>query len=71
MRFGWTIFLWTFIFKLLLYPLEKDTLRSSAMTKMIAPKLQQIKDKYKDDEEMAPFAKPGCFFFVFATNMCR
>ncbi|CAJ1385802.1 unnamed protein product [Effrenium voratum] len=50
--FGWTIFLWTFIFKLLLYPLEKDTLRSSAMTKMIAPKLQQIKEKYKDDEEM-------------------
>lgn len=51
--FGWAIFIWTFIFKLLLFPLEKDSLRMSAMTKMLAPKVEQIQKKFKDDEATA------------------
>lgn len=51
--FGWAIFIWTFIFKLLLFPLEKDSLKMSAMTKMLAPKVAQIEKKFKDDKETA------------------
>lgn len=55
--FGWAILIWTFIFKSLLYPLESQSLRTSAMTKMLAPKVAQIEEKFKDKPEIAATRK--------------
>jgi len=51
--FGWTILVWTFLFKLLLYPLEEGSNRTQAMMQMLDPKVKEIKEKFKDNNEEA------------------
>eukprot|EP00439_Symbiodinium_sp_Y106_P052265 s750_g7.t1 len=43
--FGWAVLAYTFFIKVLLYPLEKPSLRTLSLSKMLAPKMADMKEK--------------------------
>ena len=48
-NWGWTIIVFTILVKLLFFPLSAAGFRSMAKTKMITPKMQAIRERYKGD----------------------
>ena len=49
-NFGFVIILFSLIIKFVLYPLTKTSLQSMKKMQMLAPKIAEIKEKYKDDQ---------------------
>lgn len=49
-NFGVSIILFSILMKLLLYPLSITQMRSARKMQIIAPEMQKIRDKYKDDQ---------------------
>lgn len=50
--FGWTILLYTLLIKALTFPLERPGLRNAAVTKMLSGKLDEIKERYKGNDQV-------------------
>ncbi len=50
-NYGIAIILLTILIKVLLYPLTKKSLQSTAKMQTLNPKMQEIKTKYKDDSQ--------------------
>jgi YidC/Oxa1 family membrane protein insertase len=50
-NWGFTIIIVTFLLKLLFYPLSEASGRSMAKMKALAPRLNNLRDTYKDDRE--------------------
>lgn len=50
-NWGWAILILTLIIKLVFYPLSAASYRSMANMRRLAPKLQQIKERYGDDRQ--------------------
>ncbi|CAE7632465.1 ALB3.2 [Symbiodinium microadriaticum] len=48
---GFAIIFYTLLIKLLTFPLNQTSLRSSAIMQLIRPKVEQIQRKYKSDQE--------------------
>ncbi|TFW20400.1 membrane protein insertase YidC, partial [Massilia arenosa] len=48
-NWGWTIVAFTVLLKLLFFPLSAAGFRSMARVKLVTPKLQAIRERYKDD----------------------
>ncbi len=48
-NWGWTIILLTLLIKLVFYPLSAASYKSMAKMKLVAPRMQQLKEKYGDD----------------------
>lgn len=48
-NYGISIIIFAFLMKLLLYPLSITQMRSARKMQVIAPEMQKIRDKYKDD----------------------
>jgi YidC/Oxa1 family membrane protein insertase len=48
-NWGWAIVLLTLIIKLAVYPLYSASYRSMAKMKKLAPRMQQLQERYKDD----------------------
>lgn len=48
---GWTIIILTVLIKLLLYPLSKKSIQGQKSLQNLQPKLEAIKQKYKDNKE--------------------
>jgi YidC/Oxa1 family membrane protein insertase len=49
-NYGFVIILFSLIIKFVLYPLTKTSLQSMKKMQMLAPKIKEIKEKYKDDQ---------------------
>lgn len=49
--FGWTIVAYTLFIKVLFYPLQQGQLKSTSMMQLLAPKVKEIQERYKDDPE--------------------
>jgi YidC/Oxa1 family membrane protein insertase len=49
-NYGFVIILFSLIIKFVLYPLTKTSLQSMKKMQMLAPKIAEIKEKYKDDQ---------------------
>lgn len=49
--FGWSIVLYTCFVKLIFYPLQQDSLKSTSMMQLMQPKVKEIQEAYKDDPE--------------------
>ena len=64
-NWGWTIVLFTFLVRLVLFPLSYKGLMSMNKTRDLAPKVKELKEKYKDDpaklnqQTMAMYKKHG------------
>lgn len=64
-NFGLAILAFTVVVKLLLFPLADHSYRSMAKMKLVAPKIQDMRERYKDDmqrqsqEMMALYKKEG------------
>jgi YidC/Oxa1 family membrane protein insertase len=50
-NWGWAIILLTVIIKMAFYPLSAASYKSMAKMRKVAPKLQQVKDRYGDDKQ--------------------
>jgi YidC/Oxa1 family membrane protein insertase len=50
-NWGWSIIAVTFLLKLAFYPLSEASGKSMAKMKLVAPRLKQIQETYKDDRE--------------------
>lgn len=50
-NWGWTIVVLTILIKLAFYPLSAASYRSMAKMKLVAPRLQALKEKYGDDRQ--------------------
>jgi YidC/Oxa1 family membrane protein insertase len=50
-NWGWSIVAITFLLKLAFYPLSESSGKSMAKMKLVAPRLKQIQETYKDDRE--------------------
>jgi YidC/Oxa1 family membrane protein insertase len=50
-NWGWTIVLLTVLIKAIFYPLSAASYRSMAKMKMVAPRLQALKEKFGDDRQ--------------------
>jgi YidC/Oxa1 family membrane protein insertase len=48
-NWGWAIIVVTILLKLVLYPLSEISGRSAAKMKLIAPRMKQLQEQYKDD----------------------
>ena len=48
-NYGLVIIIFSFIIKILLYPLSISQMRSSSKMQLLAPKMQELREKYKDD----------------------
>ncbi|MBV1775592.1 membrane protein insertase YidC [Burkholderiaceae bacterium DAT-1] len=48
-NWGWAIVIMTFIIKIALYPLAASSARSMAKMKLLAPRMERLKEKYGDD----------------------
>ena len=49
-NYGFVIILFSLIIKFVLYPLTKTSLQSMKKMQMLAPKINELKEKYKDDQ---------------------
>lgn len=50
-NWGWSIILLTLLIKLAFYPLSVASYRSMAQMKKLQPRMQQLKERYKDDRQ--------------------
>lgn len=50
-NWGWSIIVLTFLIKLAFYPLSAASYRSMAKMKLLAPRLQRLKEQYGDDRQ--------------------
>ncbi len=50
-NWGWSIILLTLLIKLVFYPLSVASYRSMAQMKKLQPRMQQLKERYKDDRQ--------------------
>ncbi len=50
-NWGWTIILVTFLIKLAFYPLSETSGRSMAKMRLLAPRIKNIQERYKDNRE--------------------
>ena len=50
-NWGWTIIAFTVLMKVVLFPLSASSFRSMAKTKQLQPKMQSIRDRYKEDPQ--------------------
>lgn len=50
-NWGWSIIFVTFLIKVVLYPLSETSYRSMAKMKTLAPRLNVLRETYKDDKE--------------------
>src|SRR5690606_30357145 len=50
-NWGWAIVAVTFLLKLLFYPLSEASGRSMAKMKLVAPRMKQLQETYKDDRQ--------------------
>jgi YidC/Oxa1 family membrane protein insertase len=50
-NYGWAILLFTLITRIIIYPLMRNQYRSMAKMQRLAPKLQKLQEKYKDDRQ--------------------
>lgn len=50
-NYGFVIIVFTLIIKLALYPLTKQSYKSMKRMQMLQPKIKEIKEKYKDDQQ--------------------
>ena len=50
-NYGWAIILFTLITRVVLYPLMRNQLRSMAKMQQLAPKINKLQERYKDDRE--------------------
>ena len=50
-NYGFVIIIFTLIIKLALYPLTKQSYKSMKRMQMLQPKIKEIKEKYKDDQQ--------------------
>jgi len=48
-NFGWSIVIFTLMIKLLFFPLANYSYRSMSKMKLLGPKLQAVREQYKDD----------------------
>ncbi len=48
-NYGIVLIIFSILIKILLYPLSVQQMRSAAKMKLLAPEMQRIRDKYKDD----------------------
>ena len=48
-NWGWAIIVVTFLLKLVLYPLSEISGRSAAKMKLVAPRMKQLQEQFKDD----------------------
>ena len=49
-NYGFVIIIFSLIIKLLLFPLTKQSYKSMNRMKLLQPKIQELKEKYKDDQ---------------------
>lgn len=49
--FGWTIALYTLLIKVAFQPLTQGQLRTTSMMQLMQPKVKEIQERYKDDQE--------------------
>ncbi len=50
-NWGWAIIIVTFLLKLVFYPLSESSGRSMAKMKLLAPRMKNLQETYKDDRE--------------------
>jgi YidC/Oxa1 family membrane protein insertase len=50
-NWGWTIIAFTVLMKILFFPLSASSFRSMAKTKLLAPKMQAIRERHKADPQ--------------------
>ncbi len=50
-NWGWTIIILTCLIKLLFFPLSAASYKSMARMRQFTPRIQQIRDRYKDDKQ--------------------
>ncbi|MFO7326687.1 MAG: membrane protein insertase YidC, partial [Pseudomonadota bacterium] len=50
-NWGWAIVAVTFLLKLLFYPLSEASGRSMAKMRLVAPRMKQLQEQYKDDRQ--------------------
>ena len=50
-NWGWAIILLTLLIKILFYPLSKKQFKSMAAMKKLQPRIQTLKERYKDDRQ--------------------
>ncbi|MFM2110686.1 MAG: hypothetical protein RLZZ372_1610 [Pseudomonadota bacterium] len=50
-NWGWAIVIITFLLKLMFYPLSESSGRSMAKMKVLAPRMKNLQETYKDDRE--------------------
>jgi YidC/Oxa1 family membrane protein insertase len=50
-NFGVAILIFTFCIKLLFFPLQNKAYKSMSRMKLVAPKMQEIRERYKDDPQ--------------------
>src|SRR3546814_20975486 len=49
-NWGWTIVILTLLIKLVFYPLSAASYRSMAKMKLVAPRMQALREKFGDDK---------------------
>ena len=50
-NWGWSIVMITFLLKLVFYPLSETSGKSMAKMRVLAPRIKNLQDTYKDDRE--------------------
>ncbi len=50
-NYGWVIIVFSLIIKFVLYPLTKQSYQSMKKMQMLQPKINELKEKYKDDQQ--------------------
>ncbi len=50
-NYGWVIIVFTLLLKLVLYPLTKSSFKSMKKMQLLQPKIQEIKEKFKEDPQ--------------------
>lgn len=48
-NYGWVIIVFSLIIKIILYPLTRTSMKSMKKMQMLQPKIQELKEKFKDD----------------------
>lgn len=48
-NYGWVIVIFSLIIKILLHPLSKTSLKSMQKMQLLQPKMQEVREKFKDD----------------------
>ncbi len=50
-NYGWVIIIFSLIIKIVLYPLTRQSYKSMRKMQLLQPKIKEIKEKYKDDQQ--------------------